>query len=145
MKLYDLSFLFIFVKFQKVFMSKIAKLFCRFRSGLKWGPDPRLLHNHFDLFSLFFLPCLSLLNSSVPLSNNLRLIYWENIQVEPVGAGFFLCPHYTTSFVCSGCPPAWLRVSDGSVPSVCRPYQTLPEAAHERTALSLCLSCYGKR
>ncbi len=61
MKLYDLSYSLFFSHFLLNFVSgffevKIAKLLVAV--GLNWGPmlfDPRLLHNHFYSFFIFFL------------------------------------------------------------------------------------------
>ncbi len=150
MKLYDLSYSYflIFVKFQRVFeVSKSRNLLVAV--GLNQGTsvlDPRLLHNHFDFFSLFFSLVCRLIHP-YRLSDDTSVWYNWDISLEHSGRtrwrGFSLCPHYTVSFgFCQAVPPAWPRAS-WTVPfrSVCRPYQeqskarlnALSEAAHGKT------------
>ncbi len=73
--------------------------------------DPRLLHNHFDLFSLFFLFAA---NHPYRLSNNLRsdiLRYVRTFRSNLLARAFLLCPiiPYRSGF--AAVLPAWLRAS----------------------------------
>ncbi len=98
--------------------------------GLNWGPrqpDPRLLHNHFDFFSSFFSLACRLIHP-YRLSNNLRsdiIRYgkFRTFRSNLLARVFLYVPIIPYRSLRQAVPPARSVGSDGSVPSVCRPYQ----------------------